>query len=166
MEQRFIIIIAALSALAVSGNALARDDAGDSRGGHKTWSEHRGSRGFGGPEEMIGRMAEHLDLDDTQRQQLENIMQAAKPEFESLRERAHANRQIVRALDVNDPDYGSQLQNLSAESGEIAADLTLLTGRVRADVYTVLTLEQQQKLEERMAELGDRFERRSRHRSR
>ena len=29
MEQRFIIIIAALSALAVSGNALARDDAGD-----------------------------------------------------------------------------------------------------------------------------------------
>ena len=167
MEQRFIITIAALTALAVSGGALAQDDAGEIESRHKARSEHRvPGGGFGGPEEMIGRMAEHLDLDEQQRQQVENVMQAAKPEFESLRERANANRQAVRALDVNDPDYGSMLQNLSAESGEIAADLTLLTGRVRADVHGILTVEQQQKLDERMAEFGDRFARRPRHRSR
>ena len=40
-------------------------------------------------------MAERLDLDDTQRQEIENILLAAKPEFEALRDRVKAEVEAV-----------------------------------------------------------------------
>ena len=43
----------------------------------------------------IERMAEHLDLDDLQRQEIENILLAAKPEFEALRERVRSEIDAV-----------------------------------------------------------------------
>ena len=50
---------------------------------------------FGMPGFMIERMAERLDLDDTQRQEIENILLAAKPEFEALRDRVKAEVEAV-----------------------------------------------------------------------
>lgn len=165
MENRYIIIIAALAAFAVSGNtAIAQpgDGVDDSRG--KSWGQHHGSGGgMRSPEEMIGRMAKHLDLDDAQSQSVGNIMEAARPEFASLRERAHEHRQAIRSLDPNDADYGSKLQNLSAQSGELAAELTLLTGRVRGDVNAVLTPEQRQELATITERRGERRGQRRRH---
>ena len=92
-------------------------------------------------------------------------MQTAQPTFASLRERSRANRESFVALDVSDPDYGAKLQDLSAESGELAAELMLVAGRLRADVSAVLTDEQRQVLAERMAGLADRGPRARRHRS-
>jgi Spy/CpxP family protein refolding chaperone len=114
---------------------------------------------------MIMRIAERLDLDETQRQEVRNIMEAAKPSFSTLRERSRANREAFLALDVSDPDYGANLQDLSAESGELAAELTLLAGQLRSDVSAVLTDEQRQSLAERMAVFRDRASRTRRHRS-
>ena len=45
---------------------------------------------FGMPGFLIERMVERLDLDETQRQEIENILLAAKPEFEALRDRVKA----------------------------------------------------------------------------
>ncbi len=44
--------------------------------------------GFGDPARMLERMTRHLDLDDTQSQTIGNIIEAAKPEIDALRERA------------------------------------------------------------------------------
>ena len=48
--------------------------------------------GFGMPHPgmMMGRIAERLDLDEAQRESVDNIMSAAKPEIKALRERAKA----------------------------------------------------------------------------
>ena len=158
MLNRYTIIMITLIAIAVSGNtALAQENEGVDNAREKSWGQHRGpGRRNGNPEEMLGRMAGHLDLDDAQSQAIGNIMEAAKPEFGSLRERANVNRQAVRALDPNDADYGTKLQNLSTESGELAAELTLLTGRIRGEVHAVLTPDQQQKLASQMQRMGAR----------
>ena len=50
---------------------------------------------FGGPAFMLERMADRLELDDVQRQQIENILLAAKPEFEALRDRVKAEVEAV-----------------------------------------------------------------------
>lgn len=156
MRKSYITTIAALAALAVSGNAFAQDNEGDGHERSKRSADHRGpGRGFSDPSKMIERMADHLGLDDAQRQSVANIVTASKPEFEALRDAARENRGAIHALDVDDPDYGSALQNLSVKSGELAAELTLLTGRVRGEIADVLTSEQRQLLEDRMSRRGE-----------
>lgn len=48
-----------------------------------------------GAELMRERMADRLELDDTQRQQIANILEAARPEFEALRERVQGEIDAV-----------------------------------------------------------------------
>ena len=74
--------VALVSFLAFASSAVA--ERGDHRGLH-----------FGGPAFMLERMADRLDLDETQRQQIENILMAAKPEFEALRDRVKAEVEAV-----------------------------------------------------------------------
>ena len=131
-----------------------------------------GAGGFGGPgfgmrdpSTMIERMADHLDLDETQRQSVANIAEAAKPEFQALRDSVRANRQALAALDPADANYSVDLNSIAADNGRLATEATLLVTRVRNDVKAVLTEEQRAKLEERNEErkqrMRDRRERRS-----
>ena len=157
MTQRYITIIVVMAALAISGNSLAQDSDAPGHERGKRMSDQRGPRrGFGDPTMMIERMAEHLELDDAQRQSITNIVDAARPEFEALRDAARENREAIHALDVDDPDYGSALQNLSVTSGELASQLTMLTGWVRGELADILTAEQRALLEERMSRMGER----------
>jgi len=97
---------------------------------------------FGDPQRMVEMMTRHLDLDAAQSQSMANILAAAKPEIDALRERAKAGRESLRSLDVDEPDYGTRLQNQATEIGALTSEATLLHGRLRADVYAVLTPEQ------------------------
>ena len=130
--------------------------------------EHRGWRhkahladrdDFADPARMVEMMTRHLDLDDEQSQAVGNILGAASPEIEALRDRARASRQAVRELDVDDPDYGSHLQNLSTEIGALTSEATLLHGRLRADIYAVLTPEQRERAAEGRGAFFERFRR-------
>jgi Spy/CpxP family protein refolding chaperone len=51
--------------------------------------------GFDRPVMITERMAERLELDETQRQSIQNIIEAAKPEFEALRDRVQAEVEAV-----------------------------------------------------------------------
>lgn len=157
MKNFYMTMIAAMAAMAVSGEALAQEDGAAEHERDRRSEMHRGpGRGAGGdPAMMIERLAKHLNLDDVQRQSVTNIVAASQPEFAALREATRENREAIRALDVDDPDYGAQLQNLSVRSGELAAELTLLTGRVRGEIAAILTDEQQQLLEDRMSRMGE-----------
>ena len=108
------------------------------------------------PEMMIERMAEHLDLDDVQRDSLENIINAARPELDALREKLRANHEALRDLDVNDPE----VQNIAISNGELATEGTLLLTRIRSEIDAVLTDEQRAKLAEAKERRMERFERR------
>lgn len=110
--------------------------------------------GFGLPHAgmMSGRMAERLGLDETQRESVDNILSAAKPEMKALRERARANHDAMKALSPGDPE----VQSIATSNGELATEATLLFARVRGEIDAVLTDEQRAQLAQLKEERGDR----------
>lgn len=157
-------IVAATTALLMctAGTCAYAQDSQDNDGkrrmrgpGHRMHHDE-----FGDSARMLERMTRHLDLDDTQSQTISNILEGAKPEIDALRERAHAARTAMHELDVDDPDYGNNLQRLSTEIGALTSEAALMHGRLRADVFAELTSEQR----ERAAEGRGRMRHRFRHR--
>ncbi len=143
MKTFSAVLLAGVLTLALSASAFA--DFGGPRGGF----------GFGGPRMMLEHMADHLDLDDTQRATVRNILEAARPEFQALREQARANREALQALDAGDPS----VNDIAISNGELATQGTLLAHRVRNEVRAVLTDEQIEKFErsrDRMREAAQR----------
>jgi protein CpxP len=132
--------------------------------------KHRIHRSAGMHEADPGRMLRHLtrglELDETQQQEVGNIVTAAAPEMQALHDRSEANRTQMRELDVNDSNYNARLSDLAAEKGAIAAEQALLHGRLRADITAILTPEQRQELADKAGKLRDHFEDRSKRRSR
>lgn len=153
MYKAMITTTIVLAVLAVTGGVA---DAGQEGGAHNDrWERsHDEAAGHGLPGVISGRMAERLGLDDVQTQSVMNVMEAARPEFEALREQGRTLRKSIRDLDPGDSSYGVRLQDLSATSGQVATELVLLTGRVRADVHGILTPEQRQSF----AEMAEKFE--------
>jgi Spy/CpxP family protein refolding chaperone len=121
--------------------------------------EHSG-RDRGDRHSMSGhfseKMADHLGLDETQRQTVQNIRLAAEPEVTALRERMQANREKMQALDANDPNRSALLNDIAAEKGQLTTESTLLFDRVRNEVGAVLTDEQRAKVEEHSGGRGNR----------
>lgn len=145
MKNKVVAIVTVMLVASGMNSVLAEKEEGhpDARSGH-----HRGMGAMGprDPARMIERMSSHLDLDELQQEKLNNIMIAAKPEFDELRSRQKANREAIQALDVNDPDYSTELEYLAAENGELVATKTMLMGRIRAEINNELTDEQREKL--------------------
>lgn len=149
MKKLSAVMLAGGLALAISASAFA-DFGGGPRGGFGP-----GGPGFGNPELMLEHMADHLDLDDAQRVSVQNILEAARPEFQALREQARANREALRTLEAGDP----AVNDIAISNGELATQGTLLAHRVRGEVRSVLTDEQIEKLErsrDRMREAAER----------
>ncbi len=133
-------------------SAWAETDDEDHRG------MHRGMM-HGGPD--IDRVVEHiarrLELDDAQESVIRNIVDAAKPEAEALREQARSNREVMHDLDMADADYGIKFQTLAGKNGEIVTQMTLLHGRVMSEINAELSDEQRAKLSEDRDGMRERF---------
>ena len=106
---------------------------------------------------MAGRLVRRLDLDETQQTEVRNIFEAARPEFEVIRERGRSTREAMLNLDPASADYAAELNNLALESGQIVTDTALLAGRVRAEVNAVLTPEQAEELREMVSRFAERM---------
>ena len=113
---------------------------------------------------MLEHMADYLDLDEAQRDTVENIVEAARPELEALREQVRANREALRALDATDPAYSTELDNIALSNGQLATEGTLLFTRLRVEIDAVLTEEQREKLARGKERMRQAFERRSQRR--
>ena len=141
--------------------------AGPGYGDNEYNGMHRGHAGMmhgcNDFDRMVEQMSRLLELDDAQEQAIGNIVEAVRPEINALRERAAANREALHALNVADTDYDVQLQKLAVENGELATQLTLLHGRVMAQVNGELTPEQQAELSARRAKMRDGFRHRRHH---
>jgi Spy/CpxP family protein refolding chaperone len=84
-KTEFVGLVSAiglLSMLAFTSSAFAAD--GPKRGA-----------GLDGPMIVSERMADRLGLDDVQRESVKNILEAAKPEYEALRNRVEADIKAV-----------------------------------------------------------------------
>ena len=159
MKIHTAALLAALSLAAFSSTAHA-EFGGGPRGPFGAGP----GMGFGGPELMLEHMADHLDLDDAQRETVQNILEAARPEIDALREQARANREALHSLDAGDPAYSTELNNIALSNGQLATDGTLLFTRIRGEINAVLTDEQRGKLARGKERMRQAFERRSQRR--
>jgi protein CpxP len=89
-----------------------------------------------------------LDLTDTQRQQVRDVMQRYRNEMQETGRRvraAHqAKEQAVQSVPVNEGLIRSTTQTLAAAE----TDMAILQSRIHNDVWSLLTPEQQAKAKE------------------
>jgi Spy/CpxP family protein refolding chaperone len=153
-KRKIAAVVAALGMAVGLGTAMSAQPRGPAGG------EHRGMRdGFPG--------LRQLGLSDDQRQEVRRIMELHKAErqaiFERLREARRAQSEAVMAVPV---DEGA-VRARSAELAKVEADSAVLRARVHAEVYNVLTPEQQEKAKALRAEREARREQhRAQHRER
>jgi periplasmic protein CpxP/Spy len=132
-------ITAAVSVAMGLGTAALAQPHGDAGG------EHRGMRGgFHG--------LRQLGLSDEQRQEVRRIMELHKAERqaigERLREARRAQSEAVMAVPVDE----SAVRARSAELAKVETEAAVLRARMHAEVYNVLTPEQQEKAKALRAE--------------
>lgn len=132
----------------------------------------RGPGGFmgqGGPGRPGGILPglRALDLTDTQREQLQAAMESHKAEFEAQAARMRTARTALHAAVTADTFDEAAVRQKAADVAIVDADGAVLRAKVHAEVWALLTPEQQQKAkaleaqrQERRGQLRERFEER------
>ena len=147
-----IVAIIVLLAVSVTGFNAFAESGERSKGGRSGMP--RG--GWGDSSQFVDKMAEHLQLDETQRQSVQNIFDAAKPEMEALRESMKAGRETMRALDADDPNRATVLNDIAAQEGQMVTEGLLLRERIQGEINAVLNDEQKAKFAESRNHWGNR----------
>ncbi len=108
---------------------------------------HAGPAGGPGAGRFVARILDQVDLTHEQRTKIEALVTQAQPEIDRLRDQLRTMRQSYRASHA--PGAFDEA-TVRAEMAKRAAvhDLAVALGKLRAEVYRVLSPEQQQKLSE------------------
>lgn len=160
MKKHLITALSVALVAAATGTTMAaQPGAHDGHDRHdRKFRFHRGGHhDAADAQDMVRHLARKLELDATQQQEIDNILSAAKPQLDALRERAEANRKAMHELDVSDSSHEAKLNSLAAEKGAIVSEQAVLHGRLKADIHAVLTPGQRQELAEKSGKLRNRF---------
>ena len=141
----------ALVALLATSVAFAQGPRGGGFGG-------RGGRGFGPG--APGLMLNELNLTDAQREQVKEIRDRYREQTQALTRRlgdlAAKQRQAIETLPVNETLITSATQDMTQAEVEVA----IQEARINADIWSVLTPEQQAKATKLRAERKAQMEQR------
>jgi periplasmic protein CpxP/Spy len=141
---------AVLTAAAGMSIASAADDTAATQppppAGPHGW-HHRG-----GPMHLLGK----LGLSAEQKQQVKDIMTAARPQMQALHEQMHANMLKLQQTQPTDPNYSSIASQVSQTHGSLSAQMMTQHAEVRAQVFKVLTPAQQTQLAALEAQMKSR----------
>ena len=119
---------------------------------------HRGGPGGPAGAEASGQMrhmekaAAKLDLTEAQKQDFVALMELYRPRFESIAKRGKADRQKLLEMAPDDVNYSAQVQLVSIEASQAAAESVTLMGELQGLMYALLMPEQQQTYLEMRAE--------------
>ena len=128
------------------------------------FAERRG--GPGGPMGALGPMlAGHLNLTDAQKDQLKGIMDSHREESKGLGDRAMKARQALRAAVTADTVDEGLIRTRAAELANIESDLAVAQARIHAEVFRILTPEQQAQAREAQSHMQQRQSQRGGQRS-
>jgi protein CpxP len=138
--------VAAAVVVLAAGATLAVAQPGPRRG--------FGERGPGGPGGPFGavhvELLRGLDLSEAQREQVRTIVTSHREESQALQQRQQA---AMRALqEATEGTDEAAIRQQGEAVGAVIADAAVLRSKVRAEVWAVLTPEQQAKAEQLRAE--------------
>ena len=163
MKQRGFLAALAAAVLITGLGMSVSARSGPQQGGQPA----EGRRGPGGPGGRMGGPGgpggiglpglRELDLSDAQKEQIRTIQQSHRDEMQQIGERTrtaqHAIDQAASGTSVNEATIRTQSTALAAA----IADGAILRAKVNAEIFNVLTAEQQQKLNELRAEMQERM---------
>jgi protein CpxP len=168
-RYRWIAVTAVVTVLASASYVLAQGAGGRRGGGGPAFEQGPGAPGRGGGRGFGfgGVGARDLDLSDAQRQQMQAITtrarEVSRPQVERLRQATDARRKALSTMPVDENQIRATTQALTTAQ----TDLAIARARVQADIFAVLTPDQQAKVkqaqerrETRMAERRSRVEER------
>jgi protein CpxP len=101
------------------------------------------------------RLLSKLDLSAAQKQQIKTILDAARPQMQSLHEQQQANALKLRQTQPTDPNYLNIASQASQTHGSLAAQMMTQRADMRAQVFKVLTPAQQTQLAALEAQIPD-----------
>ena len=140
-------VAAALAvALAAGTGVLAQNTSQDQRPFN---GQRMGRGGPGGPMGMFGFLGPDLNLTDAQKQQIKGIADSHKAEWQAFGERARAAHQALDAVMRGDTVDESLIRAKHAEVAAVEADMAVASARARAEVWPILTPEQQTQIKQR-----------------
>ena len=152
MSKKRIAIWSSVIVLVIaSGVAIARADV---RGWHGCFG-HR----WGAPFGPMGYVSHELNLNDTQRQQIQSMWQTEKPAISGLvHELAAEGKEMDEATAKGNLDEG-KVQEIASRQGETIAKLLVEKEHFKSKIYTtVLTPEQRTKADELQSRWHDRLD--------
>lgn len=106
-------------------------------------------------EQRMERMADKLELDSAQREQVQAALDARRDEIKSLHEQLREERRALREQLKTGYDEAA-VQARAATIGDLVERMVVAKARTGADLQAVLTPEQQDKLGQMMARRGER----------
>jgi Spy/CpxP family protein refolding chaperone len=109
----------------------------------------------------MGWIARKLDLTDTQKAQIQSIIQAERPNFEPLvKQLASTHQQMLAATHGGSFDE-AQVRTFANQEAQTLADVMVIRERVISKVYnTVLTSDQKTKADALRQQMLDRMSKR------
>ena len=147
-------IIAAVILCAVPMASFAQQGPGGGPGWH---SRGMGNDHLGFFERRLPRMAEELGLSDEQLEKIQAIADDARPEIEAYVEALRENREAFRTAN-DDPTVFDEtaFRVHAATQHEIQTDLMVAVQKAKAEIFSVLTAEQIEELDDLRASFGGR----------
>jgi periplasmic protein CpxP/Spy len=147
-----------MGVVAVGTGAWAEPGRGPGEHGDRPYYAERGGW-MHGPGMRIEHLVRKLDLSEDQQARVKEIVANSREKSRPLREAMRTNMQAEReALEAGADS--KRLKALAKESAETRVDLMLLARDMKAEIMTVLSDEQKQKVAELEAERKERREQR------
>ena len=137
---RKIVVTAGIVAVMAGGAVAIFAQGGPGRGAGALGPGGPGGRGF-----AAGFALGQLDLSDAQKQQVRDIMQRhrqqSQPVMDRLQQAMQAQRASINAVPVNE----GAVRQAAAALAAVEADMAVDQARMHADIFSILTVEQQEK---------------------
>ena len=137
---RKIVVTAGIVAVMAGGAVAIFAQGGPGRGAGALGPGRPGGRGF-----AAGFALGQLDLSDAQKQQVRDIMQRhrqqSQPVMDRLQQAMQAQRAAINAVPVNE----AAVRQAAAALAAVEADMAVDQARMHSDIFSILTVEQQEK---------------------
>jgi len=107
---------------------------------------HASPHGGGEKGGMLERMTQGLDLTDQQQQQVKQIHRKNRITGMTVHDAMQDNREAMQKLDLGAKNYKQQVTKLAGEQADLVKQMIVHHADVRAQIYALLTPEQQETL--------------------
>ena len=137
---RKIVVTAGIVAVMAGGAVAIFAQGGAGRGAGAFGPGGLRGRGF-----AAGFALGQLDLSDAQKQQVRDIMQRHRQQSQPVMQRLQAAMQAQRAAITAVPVNEAAVRQAAAALAAVQADMAVEQARMHADIFSILTVEQQEK---------------------